>query len=66
MKLINKFIDSYSKEYDFYLRTAQLSTNILGNGLETNGIRAIVSYRAKRPDRLEEKSRVRYRYIEVV
>ncbi|WP_051217501.1 GTP pyrophosphokinase [Paenibacillus assamensis] len=55
MSLIEKFLKSYSKEYDFYLKLAQICAMQCENVLEGSGIRAIVTYRAKRPDRLKEK-----------
>lgn len=55
MNVIDKFLVRYSKEYDFYTELARLSAEIIEAELESNGIRAIVTYRAKKPDRLKQK-----------
>ena len=55
MNIIERFLKSYSKEYDFYLKLAGMCAIQCENILEGSGIRAIVTYRAKRPDRLKEK-----------
>lgn len=55
MNVIEKFLKSYSKEYDFYLKLAGMCAAQCENILEGSGIRAIVTHRAKRPDRLKEK-----------
>lgn len=55
LSLTEKFLKSYSREYDFYLKLAQLCASQCENVLEGSGIRAIVTHRAKRPDRLKEK-----------
>jgi ppGpp synthetase/RelA/SpoT-type nucleotidyltranferase len=55
LNVIEKFLKSYSKEYDFYLKSAQLCASQCESVLEGSGVRAIVTHRAKRPDRLKEK-----------
>lgn len=55
MSVIEKFLKSYSREYDFHLNLAQICASQCENVLEGSGIRAIVTHRAKRPDRLKEK-----------
>jgi len=55
LSVIEKFLKSYAREYDFYLKLAQLCASQCENILEGSGIRAIVTHRAKRPDRLKEK-----------
>ena len=55
MSIVEKFLERYSKEYDYYLEAAKLCAQQCENGLERNGIRAIVTFRAKRPDRLKDK-----------
>lgn len=59
MDLIDEFLDRYNKEYDFYSELARIGCRNLESELSKRGIKAIVSYRAKRPDRLKEKIRKR-------
>ncbi|KAI1746483.1 hypothetical protein F4782DRAFT_545460 [Xylaria castorea] len=53
--LINDFVDSYERELDFYTLVACLAEERCRQALANNGIPAIVTSRAKRPDRLAEK-----------
>ncbi|EPG4626604.1 GTP pyrophosphokinase [Citrobacter koseri] len=53
--VITDFLEQYSKQYDYYSELAKIGSNLLEQELEKRGIKAIVSFRAKRPDRLEEK-----------
>lgn len=55
MSLIENFMKRYVKEYDYYRELSRLCAEIIESKLENNGIRAIVTYRAKRPDRLQTK-----------
>ncbi len=55
MNIIDQFISRYIKEYDYYQELSKRVANICESLLEKNGIRAIVTYRAKRPDRLMNK-----------
>ncbi len=55
MNIIDKFMNRYIKEYDYYSELAKLSAEILETALESNGIRAIVTHRAKKPERLKQK-----------
>jgi ppGpp synthetase/RelA/SpoT-type nucleotidyltranferase len=55
MKIIDDFIKQYNKEYDFYQKLSQIVANKIEDQLFKRGIKAIVSNRAKRPDRLKEK-----------
>ena len=55
MTIIEKFLQEYNKQYDFYLELARIGNNKLETELAKRGIRAIVSNRAKKPDRLIEK-----------
>jgi ppGpp synthetase/RelA/SpoT-type nucleotidyltranferase len=55
MEIIDDFIERYTREYDFYFEASRLCATICENKLEQSGIRSIVTYRAKRPDRLKEK-----------
>ena len=55
MNVIDKFLARYAKEYDFYREAARLCAQKCETGLERSGIRAIVTHRAKRPDRLRDK-----------
>ncbi len=55
MSIIENYIKQYEKEYDFYRQLAQLANDILESEVQKRGIKAIVSNRAKRVDRLREK-----------
>lgn len=57
--LIDCFIERYRREYDFFEQAARLAYGQLEAALASSGIRAIVTYRAKRPERLEKKLRQR-------
>jgi len=62
MGLVEDFITRYKKEYDFYDQAARLVSQLLERNLQSAGIRAMVTFRAKSPSRLEIK--VRQRSIE--
>lgn len=55
MTVIESFIKQYNKEYDFYQKVAQIVYGRIEDELFKRGIKAIVSSRAKKPDRLKEK-----------
>ena len=55
MKIINEFIDQYNKEYDYYQKLSQIVSNKIEDQLFKRGIKAIVSFRAKKPERLLDK-----------
>lgn len=55
MAIIDDFIKQYNKEYDFYQKLSQIVANKIEDQIFKRGIKAIVSNRAKRPDRLKEK-----------
>jgi len=55
MKIIEDFIKQYNKEYDFYQKLSQIAANKIDDQLIKRGIKAIVTHRAKRPDRLKDK-----------
>jgi len=57
--LIEKFLKQYSREFDLYRQTSKLTEERCEASLEENGIRAIVTSRAKRIDRCAEKARAR-------
>lgn len=59
MDLVTKFIKRYRKEYDFYENLCHKVALVLDTNLQSGGIRAIVTSRAKNPTRLEEKVRQR-------
>src|ERR1043166_877463 len=54
-QVIDAFLAQYLREYDFDTEAARVCGQQVEAALEANGIRAIVSFRAKRPDRLKEK-----------
>jgi ppGpp synthetase/RelA/SpoT-type nucleotidyltranferase len=55
MNLIDNFISQYNKEYDYYQKLAQIVSNKIEDQLFKRGIKAIVSFRAKKPERLYDK-----------
>lgn len=55
MNIIDTFINQYNKEYDYYQKLAQITSNNIEDQLFKRGIKAIVSFRAKKPDRLYDK-----------
>lgn len=55
MKIIEEFIKQYNKEFDYYQKLSQIIANKIEDQLFKRGIKAIVTYRAKRPDRLKDK-----------
>lgn len=55
MGLIEEFLEQYNKQYDFYAEIARIANSKLESVIANRGIKAIVSYRAKRPDRLKDK-----------
>ncbi|MBN3239828.1 GTP pyrophosphokinase [Pectobacterium versatile] len=59
MSVIKEFLEQYSKQYDYYSELAKIGSNLLEQELEKRGIKAIVSFRAKRPDRLDQKIKQR-------
>jgi ppGpp synthetase/RelA/SpoT-type nucleotidyltranferase len=59
MELMDQFIARYRKEYDFYDQAARLAAHLVEQQLQSAGIRAIVTSRAKSLTRLEEKVRQR-------
>ena len=59
MELIEEFIETYKREKASYENLSSLVANFLENKLIENGIRAIVSHRAKKIDRLLEKLKKR-------
>jgi ppGpp synthetase/RelA/SpoT-type nucleotidyltranferase len=55
MTVTDDFLDRYTREFDFFQEAARLCSQRCDTVLRQNGIRAIVGYRAKTKDRLEEK-----------
>lgn len=55
MSIIDNFLLRYAKEYDFYNELAHQVAMICETIIQRSGIRAIVTYRAKKPDSLKEK-----------
>ena len=53
--MISEFLGKYEKEYGFFEATCKIVAGILEDNLQSAGIRAIVSFRAKNPGRLEAK-----------
>jgi ppGpp synthetase/RelA/SpoT-type nucleotidyltranferase len=61
MDVIDRFMMRYRREYDFYDQSATLVSEQLDSALTSSGVRAIVTHRAKRPERLLQKLRQRAR-----
>lgn len=59
LDIVSEFIARYRKEYDFYEQSCRMVAQILDSNLQSAGIRAIVTSRAKNPIRLEAKVRQR-------
>lgn len=59
LDLISQFISRYRKEFDFYEQACRMVSQILDSNLQSTGVRAIVTSRAKSPIRLEAKVRQR-------
>lgn len=55
MDAIDNFLEQYSKQYDYYSELAKIGSSLLEQELEKRGIKSIVSFRAKRPERLKGK-----------
>ena len=55
MDVIETFLLQYTKEYDYFYELAKKVANSCETLLQRNGIHAVVTYRAKRPDSLKEK-----------
>jgi len=53
--LIEEFLEHYNREFDYYTEVARIVQQQLEATLLSHGIRAMVTSRAKRPDRLREK-----------
>lgn len=59
MSVIEEFVARYSREYDFFEQAARLVSQTLEARLRAEGVRAMVTYRAKSVSRLEAKLRTR-------
>jgi ppGpp synthetase/RelA/SpoT-type nucleotidyltranferase len=55
MKIITDFLKQYNKEFEYYQKLSQIVAIKIENQLVKHGIRAEVTYRAKRPDKLKDK-----------
>ncbi|MGI8692897.1 MAG: hypothetical protein ACR2JK_08360 [Geodermatophilaceae bacterium] len=60
MDLLDDFISRYVREYDYYEQVARMAADLLDSSLQAEGIRSIVTSRAKSVKRLEEKVRQRH------
>jgi ppGpp synthetase/RelA/SpoT-type nucleotidyltranferase len=54
-KTIDDFCEGYERELDYYQEASRLCADRCQRLLEENGVRAIVTYRANRLDKLKEK-----------
>jgi len=69
MNVIDDFIRQYNKEFDYYQKLSQIVANKIEDQLFKRGLKAIVTYRAKRPDRLKDKlvkrnEEIKYKTVE--
>ncbi|TLV00358.1 GTP pyrophosphokinase [Dyadobacter luticola] len=55
MDIIDDFIRQYNKEFDYYQKLCQIVASKIEDQLFKRGIKAIVTHRAKKPDRLKDK-----------
>ncbi len=55
MNVIDDFVIQYNKQYDFYAELARIGYSKLESELTKRGIKAIVSHRAKKGDKLKAK-----------
>ncbi|HBZ26452.1 MAG TPA: RelA/SpoT protein [Rikenellaceae bacterium] len=55
MNIIDDFIKQYNKEFDYYQKLSQIVANKIEDQLFKRGLKAIVTFRAKRPERLNDK-----------
>jgi len=55
VKAVRAFMKSYAKEFDYYAALAKACASTCELSLEQAGIRAIVTWRAKKPKKLEAK-----------
>ncbi len=55
MSIIDDFANRYLDQYDYYKEVSRVCAEQCEAVLERDGIRSIVTYRAKRPDRLRAK-----------
>ncbi|MDD4834949.1 MAG: RelA/SpoT protein [Lutispora sp.] len=55
MEVLSRFLNQYIRDIDCYEGASKLCAQICESEIETAGIRAIVTYRAKRPDKLKDK-----------
>ena len=60
MSIIDEFINRDRREFDYYDNVARLVADNLQLALDSAGVRAIVTFRAKSPTRLESKVRQRH------
>ena len=59
MDLINQFIENYKRKLNFYEAAGRLAARQLEASLQSAGIRAMVTSRAKAPGRLKSKVLIR-------
>lgn len=59
--IINEFVSRYRREFDFYEQAGNIVAQRIEANLESSGLRAMVTSRAKNPKRLEVKVRQRER-----
>src|SRR5690348_6992304 len=55
MGVIADFLARYTREFDYYEQAARICAHYCDERLEQSGVRGIVTYRAKRWDKLRDK-----------
>ena len=55
MDIVQRFLDDYKKQFQRFHDAAKICAEQCETGLQQSGIRAIVTYRPKRPERLRNK-----------
>jgi ppGpp synthetase/RelA/SpoT-type nucleotidyltranferase len=59
MNIVDDYLKTYNLQFDFYQKISQICAQQCENGLESLGVKSIVTYRAKRHERLRDKLRKR-------
>ncbi len=55
MDIVQRFLDDYKKHFHLFHETAKICAEQCETGLQQSGVKAIVTYRPKRPERLKDK-----------
>ena len=55
MNIVKRFLDDYKKQFQRFRDAAKICADQCETGLQQSGVKAIVTYRPKRPERLKDK-----------